>query len=83
MKAQTSQTRQSSVCQQCMIIRYFIATAVTIVVLALVASDDIKFLAMFTPERASVAIVVAGALMAGVKYWLWRRETSEQAFETD
>ena len=66
-----------------MLIRYFIATAVAVVLLALIAGENMKFLDMFTPERASVAIVLGGTLMAGVKIWLWRREVSENVAEAD
>ena len=45
--------------------------------------ENTKFLGMFTPERASVAIVVGGALMASVKIWLWRREVRENETKAD
>ena len=51
--------------------------------LALIAGENTKFLGMFTPERASVAIVLGGALMASVKIWLWRREGRESEAKAD
>ena len=83
MKAKTNQNAKKEVCSQCLLIRYFVATAIAIVVLALIAGENTKFLGMFTPERASVAIVLGGALMASVKIWLWRRETSKSEAKTD
>jgi len=83
MKPKASQRSQTQVCRQCLLIRYFIATAVAVVLLALIAGENMKFLDMFTPERASVAIVLGGTLMAGVKIWLWRREVSENVAEAD
>ena len=59
------------------------ATASAIVLLAVIAGEYTKFLGMFTPERASVAIVVGGALMASVKIWLWRREVRENETKAD
>jgi disulfide bond formation protein DsbB len=83
MKAKTSQNAKTEVCSQCLLIRYFVATAIAIVLLALIAGENTKFLGMFTPERASAAIVLGGALMASVKIWLWRREGRESEAKTD
>ena len=83
MKAKTSHNAKTEVCSQCLLIRYFVATAIAIVLLALIAGENTKFLGMFTPERASVAIVLGGALMASVKIWLWRREGRESEAKTD
>jgi len=83
MKTKTEKTAKTEVCSQCLLIRYFIATAIAIVTLALIAGENTKFLGMFTPERASVAIVLGGALMASVKIWLWRREVAQSAAKTD
>ena len=83
MKSKTSQNAKIEVCRQCLLIRYFVATAIAIVLLALIAGENAKFLGMFTPERASVAIVLGGALMASVKIWLWRRDVSESEAKTD
>ena len=83
MNGKTSQNAKTEVCSQCLLIRYFVATAIAIVLLALIAGENTKFLGMFTPERASAAIVLGGALMAGVKIWLWRREGRENEAKTD
>ena len=83
MNAKPSQNAKTEVCSQCLLIRYFVATAIAIVLLSLIAGENTKFLGMFTPERASVAIVLGGALMASVKIWLWRRETSKSEAKTD
>ena len=83
MKPKANQNAKTQVCRQCLLIRYFIATAVAVVLLALIAGENTKFLGMFTPERASVAIVLGGALMASVKIWLWRREMSEKTAGAD
>ena len=83
MKAKTSHNPKREVCSQCLLIRYFVATAIAIVLLAVIAGENTKFLGMFTPERASVAIVVGGALMASVKIWLWRREVRENEAKAD
>ena len=83
MRAKTTQHAKIEVCRQCLLIRYFVATAIAIVLLALIAGENTKFLGMFTPERASVAIVLGGALMASVKIWLWRREVIEREAKTD
>ena len=83
MKRKTNQSAQTQVCSQCLVIRYFIATVIAAVLLALIAGENTKFLGMFTPERASVAIVLGGALMASIKIWLWRREMNEKVAEAD
>ena len=83
MKPKANQNAKTQVCRQCLLTRYFIATAVALVLLALIAGENTKFLGMFTPERASVAIVLGGALMASVKIWLWRREMSEKTAGAD
>lgn len=83
MNGKTSQNAKTEVCSQCLLIRYFVATAIAIVLLALIAGENTKFLGMFTPERASVAIVLGGALMASVKIWLWRREGRESEAKAD
>lgn len=83
MKRKANQNAQTQVCSQCLLIRYFIATAIAVVLLALIAGENTKFLGMFTPGRASVAIVLGGAFMASVKIWLWRREMNENVAEAD
>ena len=83
MKAKTSQNAKTEVCSQCLLIRYFVATAIAIVLLAVIAGENTKFLGIFTPERASVLIIVGGALMASVKIWLWRREVRENEAKAD
>ena len=83
MKRKANQNAQTQVCNQCLLIRYFIATAIAVVLLALIAGENAKFLGMFTPGRASAAIVLGGALMASVKIWLWRREMNENVAEAD
>ena len=83
MKQKANQTAKTHVCAQCLLIRYFIATAISVVLLALIAGENMKSLGMFTPGRASVAIVLGGALMASVKIWLWRREINENVAEAD
>ena len=83
MRAKATQHAKIKVCRQCLLIRYFVATAIAIVLLALIAGENTKFLGMFTPERASVAIVLGGALMASVKIWLWRREGRESEAKAD
>ena len=67
MKAKSNQNAKTEVCRQCLLIRHFSVTAIAIVLLSLIAGENTKFLGMFTPERASVAIVLGGALMASVK----------------
>ena len=83
MKAKSSKNAKTEVCRQCLLIRYFVATAIAIVLLAVIAGENTKFLGMFTPERASVAIVLGGAIMASVKIWLWRREGSANRAKAD
>ena len=83
MKAKSSKNAKTEVCRQCLLIRYFVATAIAIVLLAVIAGENTKFLGMFTPERASVAIVLGGALMASVKIWLWRREGGANKTKAD
>ena len=83
MNGKTRKNAKTEVCSQCLLIRYFVATAIAIVLLALIAGENTKFLGMFTPERASVAIVLGGALMASVKIWLWRREVAQSAAKAD
>ena len=83
MKAKANQNAKTEVCSQCLLIRYFVATAIAIVLLAVIAGENTKFLGMFTPERASVAIVLGGALMACVKIWLWRREVRKGEAKAD
>ena len=83
MKRKAKQNAHTQVCSQCLLIRYFIATAIAVVLLALIAGENTKFLGMFTPERASVAIVLGGALMASVKIWLWRRQMNENVADAD
>ena len=83
METKTSKNAKTEVCRQCLLIRYFVATAIAIVLLAVIAGENTKYLGMFTPERASLAIVLGGALMASVKIWLWRREAGENEAKAD
>ena len=83
MKGKANQNAQTYVCSQCLLIRYFIATAIAVVLLALIAGENTKFLGIFTPGRAGVAILLGGALMASVKIWLWRRQMNENDADSD
>lgn len=83
MKQKANQNAKTQVCTQCLLIRYFIATAIAVVLLALIAGENMKSLGMFTPERASAVILLGGALMASVKIWLWRRDIRENVAEAD
>jgi disulfide bond formation protein DsbB len=73
-------------CMRCLYIRYFLATLMALVIFALAAGDEVRLLAMITPERVVTAIMIGGSISFAIKYFLYRRElasankeSSEQA----
>ncbi|NBR79298.1 MAG: hypothetical protein EBT71_04560 [Alphaproteobacteria bacterium] len=61
-------------CMRCLYIRYFLVTLMALVIFALAAGDDVKLLAMITPERVAAAIMIGGSISFAVKYYFYRRE---------
>ena len=61
-------------CTRCLYIRYFLVTLMALVIFALAAGDDVKLLAMITPERVAGAIMIGGSVSFAIKYYFYRRE---------
>jgi len=61
-------------CTRCLYIRYFLVTLIALVIFALSAGDNIRLLAMITPERVAAAIMIGGSISFAVRYFFHRRD---------
>ena len=61
-------------CMRCLYIRYFLVTLMALMIYVFFSCDDVKLLAMITPERVAAAIIIGGSISFAVKYYFYRRE---------
>ena len=69
--------RQTSKCQNCRIIRFFLLSVLLISLLAFIKNDKLHYLQIVTPQNAAIVIISMGLIMFLIKltkYFLERNQ---------
>ena len=72
--SKSSSSNNTKVCRTCMIIRMFMLAMLVLVIVGLLAREQMSYLSFITTWNVAIAIMIFGVLSFIVKFILWKLE---------
>ena len=86
MSQSTSSYNTKKVCRTCMVIRMFVLAMLVLVIVGLLAREQMSYLSFITTWNVAIAIMIFGVLSFIIKFVLWKfeeKKNSNDPLQTD
>ena len=78
MSEQSISNNSKKVCRTCMVIRIFVLAMLVLVIVGLLAREQMSYLSFISTWNIAIAIMIFGILSFIIKFILWKLEGKKQ-----
>ena len=78
MSQKSVSNNSKKVCRTCMVIRIFIIAMLVLVIVGLLAREQMSYLSFISTWNVAIAIMIFGILSFIIKFILWKLEEKKQ-----